>query len=73
MTEQEWRTLPEFPDYQITSDGDVRNRWTRKPLKESQNKRTGAWHYTLWRNGKKTSRNFWGLIYSAYPELKVTP
>lgn len=68
MTEQEWRTLPEFTLYEITSDGDVRHRYTKKQLKESQNKKTGAWFYTLWkRDGKKTSRNFQSLIESAYP------
>lgn len=66
----EWRTLPEFPDYEITSDGDVRNRWSFKQLKEHQNKNTGAWSYSLRRRDKtSTQRNFWSLIYSAWPEL----
>jgi hypothetical protein len=67
----EWRTLPEFPKYEITSDGDVRNKWTKKKLKEIENKRTGAWHYSLRKeDGRSTCRNFWGLVYSAYPELE---
>lgn len=67
----EWRTLPEFPKYEITSDGDVRNRWTKKKLKEIENKTTGAWHYSLRKDdGSSTCRNFWGLVYSAWPELK---
>lgn len=67
----EWRTLPEFPNYQVTSDGDVRNRETFYVLKESQNKKTGAWYYSLRRpDGSSTQRNFWSLIYSAWPELK---
>lgn len=66
-----WRTLPEFPKYEITADGDVRNKWTYKVLKEVENKRTGAWAYSLRReDGTSTCRNFWGLIYSAWPELK---
>ncbi|ALY08672.1 HNH endonuclease domain protein [Arthrobacter phage CapnMurica] len=66
-----WRTLPEFPDYEITSDGDVRNRDTWYVLKEVQNKNTGAWSYSLRRpDGRSTQRNFWSLIYSAWPELK---
>jgi hypothetical protein len=66
-----YRTLPEFPKYEITSDGDVRNRWTKKKLKEVENKKTGAFSYSLRRNdGSSTCRNFWGLIYSAFPELK---
>jgi hypothetical protein len=66
-----YRTLPEFPDYEITSDGDLRNKWSKRKLKETQNKNTGAWHYSLRRRDKtSTCRNFWGLIYSAWPELK---
>lgn len=66
-----WRTLPEFTDYEITSEGDVRNRWSLKKLNESQNKNTGAWSYSLRRpNGRSTQRAFWGLVYSAFPELK---
>ncbi len=73
MAREEWRVLPEFPNYEITSDGDVRNRWTFRVLKEIENKRTGAWHYSLRRaNGTSTSRGFWSLIYSAWPELKPT-
>jgi len=65
---EEWRKLPEFPNYEITSDGDVRNRWTKKKLKELQNKNTGAWAYSLrYPDGTTTQRNFWGLIYSAWP------
>lgn len=67
---EEWRTLPEFPKYEITSDGDVRNKWTKKKLNEVENKRTGAYSYSLRReDGRSTCRNFWGLVYSAYPEL----
>lgn len=67
----EWRVLPEFPKYEITDDGDVRNRDTRKLLNETQNKRTGVWSYSLRRNdGTNTHRGCWSLIYSAFPELK---
>lgn len=67
----EWRTLPEFPDYQITDDGDVRNKHSHETVNETQNKNTGAWSYPLRRaNGRSTHRAVWGLIYSAYPELK---
>lgn len=71
---EEWRTLPEFPKYEITADGDVRNKWTKKKLKEIENKKTGAWSYSLRKkvgsSTVNTCRNFWGLVYSAYPELK---
>lgn len=69
---EEWRTLPEFPKYEITSDGDVRHRWTKRRLKEVENKKTGAYSYSLRRNnGTSTCRSFWGLVYSAYPELDI--
>ncbi|QFG14444.1 HNH endonuclease [Arthrobacter phage Sloopyjoe] len=68
---EEWRTLPEFPKYEITSDGDVRNKWTKKQLNEVENKRTGAYSYSLRReDGSSTCRAYEGLIYSAFPELK---
>jgi NUMOD4 motif. len=70
----EWRTLPEFPKYEITSDGDVRNRESKKQLNEIENKKTGAWSYSLRRaDGFSTCRHYEGLIYSAWPELKPAP
>jgi len=69
-----WRTLPEFPDYQITDDGDIRNKWTLKKINEVQNKKTGAWSYSLRRpDGRSTCRSYEGLIHSAFPELKPEP
>lgn len=66
---EEWRTLPEFPKYEITSDGDVRNKWTKKKLKEVENKKTGAFSYSLRKaDGRSTCRNHWGLVVSAFPE-----
>lgn len=68
----EWRVLPEFPNYEITDDGDVRTIKTGRILQESQNKETGSWFYSLRREDKSsTQRHFWGLIYSAYPELEI--
>lgn len=65
-----WRALPEFPNYEITQDGDVRNKDTRSPISETLNKTTGSYYYALRkRNGDVCSRHYWGLIYSAYPEL----
>lgn len=66
----EWRVLPEFRKYEITADGDIRNRETKKVLKEVENTRTGCFSYCLYRtNGTTTQRSFWGLVYSAFPEL----
>lgn len=73
LTQAEWRTVPGFPAYQITPDGDVRNRRTGKLLRESRNPTTGAWSYTLWRpDGTKTSRNYQTLTRDAYPETEDT-
>ena len=63
LTNEEWRTIPGFTKYEITQDGDVRNRETRRLLKEVQNKRTGHYHYTLWRDGGgKTGRTYQSLL-----------
>jgi hypothetical protein len=65
----EWRTIPEFPLYQITPDGDVRNRRTHKLLREWQNTTTGAYSYTLSRiDGRTTNRNWQTLVRQAWPE-----
>lgn len=71
----EWRTIPEFPKYQMTPDGDVRNRHTSKLLSDAQNQRTGAWYYTLWKDmpdgrKKSTTRNYQSLLTATYPEGK---
>ena len=72
LSESVWRTIPGFPAYQITPDGDVRNRRTRRLLRESENPTTGAWSYTLWRpDGAKTSRNYASLLRDAYPEASA--
>lgn len=72
MTEEVWRTLPEFPLYEITETGDIRNRDTHKVLKEVENPKTGSFYYCLRKRGLNATtycRNFWGLVYSAFPEL----
>jgi len=66
-----WRTIPEFPKYQITPDGDVRNKRTGKLLAEVENKTTGAWSYTLRKqlpNGglKNYTRNYTSLVQDTY-------
>jgi len=70
-SKQEWRTIPEFPLYEITSDGDVRNKETWTVLKELQNSRTEAYFYTLHKTGetKRYSRSYERLMYQAWPEL----
>lgn len=64
-----WRVIPNFKRYEITEDGDVRNRKTKLRLKEVSIK-GGYFAYNLYANdGKMVQRSFWGLVYSAYPEL----
>jgi hypothetical protein len=68
-----WRRIPEFPKYQITPDGDVRNIRTGRLLAETENKTTGAYYYTLGKltpDGRyiSTTRNYRTLVASAYPE-----
>ena len=68
-----WRTIPEFPKYQITPDGDVRNRRTGKLVNEWQNKTTGNWSYALRKqlpDGRlrNYNRNYASLVRQAYPE-----
>jgi hypothetical protein len=68
-----WRRIPEFPKYQITPDGDIRNIRTGRLLAETENKTTGAFYYTLNKltpDGRliSTSRNYRTLLAQAYPE-----
>ena len=68
-----WRTIPEFPKYQITPDGDVRNRRTGKLVNEWQNKTTGNWSYALRKqlpDGRlrNYNRNYASLVRQTYPE-----
>lgn len=67
-----WRVLPEFPKYEIDSDGQVRNRRTKRPLVETQDPRGGTWYYSLntgSSNQHKAKRVYEKLLYSAFPEL----
>jgi len=69
----EWRTIPGLPKYEITPDGDVRNRDNGKLLTEWQNKTTRAWSYSLRQDlpdgtVRKCNRNYRTLVAAAYPE-----
>lgn len=67
MTTEEWRTIPDFPTYEINRDGDIRNKYRpRKKLTESFN---GSYYYTLWKNGKSYKRTFWPLVCQAFPDM----
>jgi hypothetical protein len=69
----EWRTIPGFPKYEITPDGDVRHWRTERLLSEWQNKTTRAYSYSLRKDMpdgtvRKCNRNYRTLVAAAYPE-----
>lgn len=67
LSGEEWRPIPGLSRYEITRDGDVRNRRSGRLLKEVENVRTGAFAYHLWRDGGgKTSRSYRTLIRDAW-------
>jgi hypothetical protein len=73
LTAATWRTIPEFPIYEITPDGDVRNRRTGRLVREWQNKTTGAWSYALRKlmpDGSlvNRNRNYTSLVRQTYGE-----
>lgn len=75
LTREEWRIIPEFPRYQITSDGDVRRRENFRILTESCSS-AGSYYYTLYKvtsrigaPAKAFRRTYTKLLYSAWPEL----
>lgn len=71
---KEYRRLPEFPQYEISADGVLRNWWTKKKLTKLKNKRTGAYSYGIHRpDGRSTHRNPDKLLWSAWPELAPPP
>lgn len=65
LANEEWRVIPEFPNYEITKDGDVRNRTTGVLLRETC--ANGGWFYSLWNEGRKASRGTRKLTRSAWP------
>lgn len=71
LTPADFRRIPGFSKYRVSADGDVMNVRTGRLLRETQNPTTGAWAYTLWRDGGgKTSRNYQGLVALAWGEDK---
>jgi hypothetical protein len=74
LSKEEWQMIPGFSRYEITPDGDVRNIRTGKLLTELENKTTGAFAYSLYKDdGMNTHRTYQSLVYLAYPELKPKP
>ena len=70
LRNEEWRKIPGYSRYRITQVGDIRNVRTGRLLAETEDKKTGAWSYTLYAdNGKTTHRKWEGLVELAFPEL----
>lgn len=70
ITHAGWRTIPTFPKYEMTVDGDIRNRQTHKLLTETENNR-GAWYYSLWGNDGKCYKRAYGPLHKlTFPEFQ---
>lgn len=67
LSQEEWRRIPGFWNYQITRDGYVRHRDTKKLIVEQVTKANRF--YSLYIDSQKFSRGKNGLIYAAFPEL----
>lgn len=71
VSNDEFRPIPSFPEYQINSHGDLigRNGWL---LTESYNKTSRSYYYALNRaDGRTTSRSYRSLVDEAFPEIAV--
>lgn len=69
LSREEWRVIPGFTRYEITKDGDIRNRTTRRLLTEHENPKTGAWYYSLIKDaGGNTCRNYQTLLTAAWED-----
>jgi hypothetical protein len=49
---REWKVVPEFPSYEVSSDAFVRNIKTGRLLSSSKNKCDGRFRVMLWKNNK---------------------
>lgn len=63
-----WKTLKEFPNYQVNISGDVRHIRTQTVLLETVN-HNGIPSYSLSKGNKTISRSWKGLVYATFPEL----
>jgi len=74
LSKEEFRRIPEFPDYEITKDGDLRSLRSGYLLLETQRPGTDLWYFKLVRpDGRQTNRSWQKLVWLAFPELKPTP
>lgn len=63
----EWRKVNEFPNYEVSEDGDVRNIKTKHKLKPTPDEQV-----VLRKDNKNNKRSLSKLYYEVFPELKDT-
>jgi len=63
--EVEWQVVPDFPNYEVTREGILRNAKTKRVRTPNYN---GTSYHTLLKDGKNTSRTPQGLVANAYPD-----
>lgn len=62
---QDWREIPEFSEYEINPDGQVRNKTTGQVKKPAKNK-YGRLEYMLWSENKRSKRSKDALLKDVY-------
>lgn len=62
----EWRTIPEYPKYEASSNGDIRNKRTGKIVKQFKNNKGGYLIIGIYGDGTRVTKTVHRLIASAY-------
>lgn len=68
VAKETWKVIQDFPMYEVTIGGDVRNAESHEVLAEVVGT-AGNTYYVLWRDGKSYSRSWKNLVYPNFPEL----
>jgi len=66
-SQEEWRPVPDFPRYEVSSMGRFRNRWTGQYL-GGTTVHNGYLHIGLFRNGRQETRLAHRLVAAAFLE-----
>jgi hypothetical protein len=73
----EWRTIAEFPDYEVSEFGDVRRRvssnYAAGRVLRSARSTGGYPFYNLWKNGKGANRTAHSLVARAFLGERPSP
>lgn len=73
---EEWRTIDEFPTYEVSNEGRVRNLSTGRILRQAEHPRTHLWMVPLQRHVRQHTRNVHRLVAAAFlfpPEQGMVP